>query len=59
METVERSEARDKSRSDRATGCRPHSREEDEAFRRKYERLAAKARELMKKGARDTDSPEP
>jgi len=29
-----------------------------EAFRRKYERLAAKARELMKKGARDTDSPE-
>jgi low affinity Fe/Cu permease len=30
-----------------------------EAFRRKYERLAAKARELMKKGARDTDSPEP
>jgi low affinity Fe/Cu permease len=30
-----------------------------EAFRQKYERLAAKARALMKKGARDTDSPEP
>jgi low affinity Fe/Cu permease len=29
-----------------------------EAFRQKYERLAAKARALMKKGARDTDSPE-
>jgi low affinity Fe/Cu permease len=30
-----------------------------EAFRRKYEQLAAKARELMDKGAKDTDSPEP
>jgi low affinity Fe/Cu permease len=30
-----------------------------EAFRRKYEKLAARARELMKKGAKDTGSPEP
>jgi len=30
-----------------------------EAFRRKYEQLAAKARELMVKGTKDTDSPEP
>jgi low affinity Fe/Cu permease len=30
-----------------------------EDFRRKYEQLAAKARELMDKGSRDTDSPEP
>ena len=30
-----------------------------EAFRKKYEQLAAKARELMVKGTKDTDSPEP
>jgi low affinity Fe/Cu permease len=30
-----------------------------EAFRRKYQQLAAKARELMDKGSKDTDSPEP
>jgi low affinity Fe/Cu permease len=30
-----------------------------EAFRRKYEKLAAKARERMAKGSKDTDSPEP
>ena len=29
-----------------------------EAFRAKYEQLAAKARELMDKGTRDTDSPD-
>jgi low affinity Fe/Cu permease len=30
-----------------------------EAFREKYEKLAAKARKLMEQGALDTDSPEP
>jgi len=30
-----------------------------EAFRRRYEQLAARARELMDKGAKDTGSPEP
>ena len=30
-----------------------------EAFRRKYEQLTAKARELMVTGTKDTDSPEP
>ena len=30
-----------------------------EAFRKKYEQLAAKARELMDKGTKDTGSPEP